>query len=242
MSVLRSNIFNHRSSPLPSLTSPVIHIFSICNPEICLANSSNITSVKSVKYVETLPTAKVLFKNGVELDFASTRKECYKKQGDLPVVTEIGCPLKDDVLRRDFTVNAIAISLNRNNLFEIVDYLGGQEDLSKKQLRILHKKSFYDDPSRIIRGLKFAVRLGFILEEETKILQEEYLENPLKNIPLERVKSEIKELFSLNKLAAFDDFLTQKIYKIFVDNSIMLSHSLLFVCKYIILCLYIRLL
>lgn len=175
-------------------------------------------SVKSVKYVETLPTAKVLFKNGVELDFASTRKECYKKQGDLPVVTEIGCPLKDDVLRRDFTVNAIAISLNRNNLFEIVDYLGGQEDLSKKQLRILHKKSFYDDPSRIIRGLKFVVRLGFTLEEETKILQEEYLENPLKNIPLERVKSEIKELFSLNKLAAFDDFLTQKIYRIFVDK------------------------
>ena len=112
-------------------------------------------------------------------------------------MTETGCPLNDDVLRRDFTVNAIAISLNRNNLFEIVDYLGGQEDLSKKQLRILHKKSFYDDPSRIIRGLKFAVRLGFTLEEETKMLQEEYLENPLKNIPLERVKSEIKELFSL---------------------------------------------
>lgn len=49
-SVLRSNIFNHRSSPLPSLTSPVIHIFSICSPEICFANFSNITSVKSVKY------------------------------------------------------------------------------------------------------------------------------------------------------------------------------------------------
>lgn len=175
-------------------------------------------SVKSVKYVETLPTAKVLFKNGVELDFASTRKEIYKKQGDLPIVVEAGCPLDEDVLRRDFTVNAIAISLNRDNLFEIVDYLGGVEDLKKKQLKILHKKSFYDDPSRIIRGLKFAVRLNFDLEFETKALQNEYLLNPLKNIPLERVKNEIKELFSLNKNSAYNEFLSQKVYRIFVNS------------------------
>lgn len=175
-------------------------------------------SVKSVKYVETLPTAKVLFKNGVELDFASTRKEIYKKQGDLPIVVETGCPLDEDVLRRDFTVNAIAISLNRDNLFEIVDYLGGVEDLKKKQLKILHKKSFYDDPSRIIRGLKFAVRLNFDLEFETKALQNEYLLNPLKNIPLERVKNEIKELFSLNKNSAYNEFLSQKVYRIFVNS------------------------
>ena len=135
-------------------------------------------SVKKVKYNENLPTAKVLFKNGVEIDFASTRAEVYEKFGDLPKIVKTGCPLKEDVVRRDFTVNAIAISLNSENLFEVIDYLDGVKDLERKKLRILHNKSFFDDPSRMIRGLKFAERLGFTLDEQTLNLQNEYLSNP----------------------------------------------------------------
>lgn len=175
-------------------------------------------SVKKVKYNENLPTAKVLFKNGVEIDFASTRAEVYEKFGDLPKIVKTGCPLKEDVVRRDFTVNAIAISLNSENLFEVIDYLDGVKDLERKKLRILHNKSFFDDPSRMIRGLKFAERLGFTLDEQTLNLQNEYLSNPLKNIPLERVKKELKDLFSLNTKAAYNDFIKQKLYKLVMSG------------------------
>lgn len=176
------------------------------------------SEIQSVKFSETLPTAKVVFSNGAEADIASTRQEIYKNFGDLPIVTQTGCNLKDDVKRRDFTVNAVAVSLNNENLFEIVDYLGGVEDLANKKLKILHEKSFYDDPSRIIRGAKFAQRLNFSLEEKTLELQNRYLEKPLRNIPLFRVKTELFELFSLDDPTVFDNFIKNKLYRILVDN------------------------
>lgn len=176
--------------------------------------------IKSIKYNETLPTAKVVFANGVEIDFASTRKEIYDKFGDLPRITETGCSLEEDIKRRDFTVNSLIISLNNENLFELIDLTRGLEDLKNKKLRVLHDKSFWDDPSRMIRGLKFAQRLNFDLEGNTKNLQNEYLKNPLKNIPLKRVEKEIIDLFSLNFASCFDEFVSQKLYKIFdVDFS-----------------------
>lgn len=174
--------------------------------------------VKSVRYNETLPTAKIVFKNGVEIDFASTRQELYEISGELPKIVTTGCSLEKDVQRRDFTVNAVALSLNRENLFEIIDFLGGVGDLKSKKLKVLHKKSFTDDPSRMIRGLKFAQRLDFSLDSEALELQNKYLSHPLSDIPLERVKNEIKELFSLNKNSAFDDFLKFGLYKIFAGE------------------------
>lgn len=68
-------------------------------------------------------------------------------------------------MRRDFTINALAKSVTTG---EIVDYVSGLEDLKNKKLRVLHDESFIDDPTRIIRGLKFATRFGFELEEHTK--------------------------------------------------------------------------
>ena len=173
---------------------------------------------KSVKFNETLPTAKVVFSNGVEIDFASTRQEVYDNFGDLPRIVKTGCPLNEDIKRRDFTVNSLIISLNKENLFELIDFTNGLKDLKNKKLRVLHKKSFLDDPSRMIRGLKFAQRLNFTLENETKKLQEEYLKNPLENIPLKRVEKEVIDLFSLNFASCFDEFVTQKLYKIFGAN------------------------
>ena len=170
---------------------------------------------KSVKFNETLPTAKVVFKNGVEIDFASTRQEKYDNFGDLPKIVKIGCSLEEDIKRRDFTVNSLIISLNKENLFELIDLTNGLSDLKNKRLKILHDKSFFDDPSRMIRGLKFSQRLGFELEQKTRELQDRYLENPLKNIPLKRVEKEIIDLFSLNFASCFDKFIEQKLYKIF---------------------------
>ena len=175
-------------------------------------------SVKTVIFNKNLPTAKVRFDNDVEIDFASTRNEIYPKRGELPVIVRTGTSLKEDVLRRDFTINALALSLNNFENPELIDYTGGVADLKNKQIRVLHDKSFYDDPSRLIRALKFSLRYGFEPEKGTLELQKQYLENPLKNIPLKRVKDEMTETFSGESYVPYDEFIKQKLYKIFFDN------------------------
>ena len=153
----------------------------------------------------------------VTVDFASTRSESYPKKGHLPVVEKIGCSLREDVMRRDFTINALAKSVTTE---EIVDYVGGLEDLKNKKLRVLHDESFIDDPTRIIRGLKFATRFGFELEEHTKKLQDEYLANINYDMSYKRVKKELIETFSLNSQSAFQKFIDQKIYKLVTPNDV----------------------
>ena len=120
-------------------------------------------------------------------------------------------------MRRDFTINALAKSVTTG---EIVDYVGGLEDLKNKKLRVLHDESFIDDPTRIIRGLKFATRFGFELEEHTKKLQDEYLANINYDMSYKRVKKELIETFSLNSQSAFKAFIDQKIYKLVTPNDV----------------------
>ena len=149
--------------------------------------------------------------NGIETDIASTRDEIYERKGHLPTVSDIGCSLKKDVLRRDFTVNAMAKSVKTG---EIIDYTGGLKDIKQKKLKILHDKSFIDDPTRIIRGLKFAVRFGFELDEGTRSLQEEYLKTVDYDMSYKRLKKELVETFNLNSQKAFEIFKKEKMYKL----------------------------
>ena len=169
----------------------------------------------------------------VTVDFASTRSESYPRKGHLPVVEKIGCSLKEDVMRRDFTINALAKSVTTG---EIVDYVGGLEDLKNKKLRVLHDESFIDDPTRIIRGLKFATRFGFELEEHTKKLQDEYLANINYDMSYKRVKKELIETFQpyytphpsyghplpvgARGGVTFQKFIDQKIYKLITPNDV----------------------
>lgn len=169
----------------------------------------------------------------VTVDFASTRSESYPKKGHLPVVEKIGCSLREDVMRRDFTINALAKSVTTG---EIVDYVGGLEDLKNKKLRVLHDESFIDDPTRIIRGLKFATRFGFELEEHTKKLQDEYLANINYDMSYKRVKKELIETFQpyytphpsyghplpvgARGGVTFQKFIDQKIYKLVTPNDV----------------------
>lgn len=164
--------------------------------------------------------------NNVIVDFASTRSETYPKKGHLPVVEKIGCSLKEDVLRRDFTINALAKSITTG---EIVDYVGGLKDLKNKKLRVLHDNSFIDDPTRIIRGLKFAMRFNFELEEHTKKLQDEYLKNINYDMSYKRIKKELIETFNAplsnvtkeyKKQRTFEKFINEKIYKLVTPNDI----------------------
>lgn len=155
-------------------------------------------------------TVRVLVDNK-EVDIASTRTENYPKKGHLPNINNIGCSLKEDLIRRDFTINAMA---KRTSDGELFDYFGGLKDIKEKKLRILHKDSFIDDPTRIIRGLKFSVRFGFELEAETKQLQDEYLANINYDMSYHRVKKELIETFNLNKSEIYDRFIDQGIFKL----------------------------
>ena len=102
------------------------------------------------------------------IDIAMARTETYAKPGALPVVT--AGTLKTDLLRRDFTVNAMAVSLNHDNYGELIDLYGGLKDLKAKKIRILHDKSFSDDATRIWRAVRYEQRLGFKIELETLAL------------------------------------------------------------------------
>lgn len=175
---------------------------------------------KIMQVQENLSTVKIEFPFGVQIDFASTREETYSKSGVLPVAHNFGCVLKKDVQRRDFTINTLALKLTGNNKFELVDYYGGYQDIINKKIRILHDKSFVDDPSRIIRALKFKNRLDFELDNKTYNLMQEYLKNPDSTMPLERVKSELKQYFSIDKKDIYDELIKTNAYKLVTENPI----------------------
>ena len=155
-------------------------------------------------------TVRILLDNK-EIDIASTRTEAYPQKGHLPKVDNIGCALRDDLKRRDFTINAMA---KRTTDGELIDYFSGLEDIKNKKLRVIHKNSFIDDPTRIIRGLKFSVRFGFELSSETKLLQNEYLSNINYDMSYHRIRKELVETFNLNSAKAYDIFVEQGIYKL----------------------------
>ena len=178
--------------------------------------AKTIPDAEILKINEPFGTVKILI-NNQEIDLASTRNEIYPKVGHLPQVTEIGYKKKKDVLRRDFTINTLAKSLKTG---EIVDYLGGIEDIKNKTIRIIHDNSFIDDPTRIIRGLKFSVRFGFDLDIHTKDLQNEYLNNINYDMSYKRVKKELIETFNLNSQEAFERFFSENIYKLLTEKEI----------------------
>ena len=158
--------------------------------------------------------------NLIILDIASTRKESYPYPGSLPKVDEIGCDLYDDVNRRDFSINSMAISLNKENFGDLTDYLGGYDDIKRKKIMILHEKSFIDDPTRIIRALKFRVRFGYDLDDTTRKLQNKLLESGMfDDFCGKRITSELKQTFNLNKSEIMEIFLRENIYRL-VDKDI----------------------
>lgn len=174
-----------------------------------------------VNVQENLRTVKVKFQSNVVIDFASTRQEKYEKTGFLPTAYNFGCELKDDVKRRDFSINTLALKLTGINKFSLIDYCNGYKDIQNKKIRILHDNSFIDDPSRIIRALKFKVRFNFKLEEYTHSLMQEYLEEKIeKNIPLTRIKNELAEYFQINNSEIYTTFIKSNAYKLICDNPI----------------------
>jgi tRNA nucleotidyltransferase (CCA-adding enzyme) len=112
-------------------------------------------------------TAKLKFDEW-SVDIITARAETYSKPGALPSVRFSN--IKDDLARRDFTINAMAIDLSADHFGELLDPHGGVADLEQRQIRILHKQSFIDDATRIWRALRYEQRLDFQLEPATLVL------------------------------------------------------------------------
>jgi tRNA nucleotidyltransferase (CCA-adding enzyme) len=103
-----------------------------------------------------------------KIDIATARKEIYDHPAALPTVEFSS--LREDLLRRDFTINAMAVNINERSFGSFVDFFGGAEDLEKGLIRILHDRSFIDDPTRIFRAVRFEQRFGFTIEKHTEYL------------------------------------------------------------------------
>ena len=119
---------------------------------------------------EAFGTADVILPDEI-FHFATTRDEAYDAPGALPRVTPTS--LAEDLRRRDFTVNAMAVGLTGDDVGHLYDPHGGLGDLEAQTIRVLHDHSFRDDPTRLLRAVRYATRLRFTLEPETERLARE---------------------------------------------------------------------
>lgn len=116
-------------------------------------------------------TADLIWKHDPEfdslsIDFATARTEYYPYPGASPVVQ--ASSIRQDLYRRDFTVNAFALQLTQPDRGKLLDFFGGREDLKNRLIRVLHPQSFFDDPTRIYRAVRYTLRLQSELEVQTR--------------------------------------------------------------------------
>ena len=144
---------------------------------------------------ERFATARLAFPDGLKMDIATTRRESYAQPAALPDVEPAS--LKEDLYRRDFTINAMAIQLNAAQFGRLYDPYGGRHDLKVKTLRVLHKGSFQDDPTRIFRAIRFEQRFSFRLERTTlRLLAQAASTNLIQQLSGPRLQNEILLLFA----------------------------------------------
>ena len=129
--------------------------------------------------------------DGFGLDVACSRAERYPHPGDLPQVRPAS--LAEDLLRRDFSVHAIAVGVSADEVGQIIAAPGSLEDLEARQLRVIHRGSFRDDPTRLLRLVRYAARLEFVIEPETKgLAKEAAADGALATVSVSRIGSEMR--------------------------------------------------
>jgi tRNA nucleotidyltransferase (CCA-adding enzyme) len=114
---------------------------------------------------EKFGTAVVLYGEGERVDVVTARTEFYDAPAALPAVEHAS--IREDLFRRDFTINAMAASLKGEDFGRLVDPFGGREDLATGTVRVLHNLSFIEDPTRIFRAIRYENRYGFRMDEHT---------------------------------------------------------------------------
>jgi len=139
---------------------------------------------------ERFATARLVLPDGQKIDIASTRRESYADPAALPEVKP--STLCEDLYRRDFTINAMAVQLNMGDFGLLHDPYGGRRDLRSKTIRVLHEESFRDDPTRVFRAIRFMQRFGFSLEPWTRrLLTEAAAENLINRLSGPRLRNEL---------------------------------------------------
>ncbi|XUX00538.1 MAG: CCA tRNA nucleotidyltransferase [Dehalogenimonas sp.] len=177
---------------------------SVEGDAIGLANSI-VASPGNVTVHHRFNTARVNW-GSHHLDLARSREETYARPGALPTVRP--GHIEKDLFRRDFTINAMAVSLNLNDWGRLIDELGGREDVRQGLIRVMHPKSFVDDATRIWRAVRYEQRLGFCIEPETlKMIDRD--RQMLRTITADRLRYELDcilgEAFPENIFRRADD-------------------------------------
>jgi len=135
----------------------------------------------------------VTFSGGVRAEVSGARTERYEKIGKPPIVTP--STIIEDLRRRDFTINAMALSLNPGSRGLLLDPFNGVADIEAKLIRILHNYAFVEDPSRLIRALRFSARFHWPLEEKTQARFDSAKENNyIEHISNRAIGHEIEQL------------------------------------------------
>jgi tRNA nucleotidyltransferase (CCA-adding enzyme) len=159
---------------------------------------------------EKFGTAVIRCPDGSAVDVVTARRETYARPGALPDV--VPGLITDDLFRRDFTINAVAAALNKAEFGFVYDDFGGCADIKAGLIRVMHYRSFIDDPTRIMRALRYEKRFDFKLEARTSsILKEAINENAFRAITPPRYFGEFKRILQeenpcpvLRRLAALD--------------------------------------
>ncbi len=155
-----------------------------------------------VKGVTRFGTCKVMGGPAGSVDFASTRTERYRRPGALPDI-KVYPQIIVDLERRDFAINAMAIQLSSGAYGVLLDPFGGWGDLERGRLTVLHPESFSDDPTRALRGIRFAARYGFRFERHTLgFLKACVADGCMQTISGKRVRRELELIFTEDEVVA----------------------------------------
>ncbi len=163
--------------------------------DIVTTNLSWISEISRTSHVKRVIksqfcTRKLIFVNGLLFDIARARKETYPHPGALPAVKS--GTILEDVHRRDFTINTLFMGITTSDFGIVYDHLDGIRDLQKGIIRVLHKESFKDDPTRIFRALRFKERFLFGFDTKTKSLLTDAINNGfIANLTPERIRKEL---------------------------------------------------
>ncbi len=160
---VRDGLLRRSSNYLPTGTNDIDLVVEGSATKIAEELNKNIDKNRTSELITNniYDSAKITL-DGLIIDISSSRKEIYKFPGANPTVSD--CPIERDLLRRDFSVNAIAIEIPKG---EIIDVLNGVNSLHSKKLSFLHQKSVEEDPTRVIRAARYAAKLGFSLTNES---------------------------------------------------------------------------
>ena len=140
-------------------------------------------------------TAKVITKENFRIDFVTARRETYRTSGALPSV--VFSSIKEDLYRRDFSINAMAMSILPTDFGNFLDYTEGLRDLENASIRVLHDQSYHDDPTRIFRAIRYEQRYNFqICQTDQSLIQDVIKQGCLNDISGQRIRKEFNRIFS----------------------------------------------